>query len=123
MLYGRDWWRHEAARHGSDWNGIMGLRASVAPLACATCGAAPCANPDFCAQCHLADQKARRRQRINGAEQRSTPQATIEAIMFCIRERGLAALKEPANVERLSRCNPTALAEIDKRVTKLRIGQ
>src|SRR5262245_46721280 len=30
----REWWRREAARLGSDWNGLMELRASVAPLAC-----------------------------------------------------------------------------------------
>jgi hypothetical protein len=34
-----------------------------------------------------------------------TPQATIEAIMHSVRERGLGALKEPANIERLVRCN------------------
>jgi len=36
----------------------MELRASVAPLACSVCGAAPCVNPSFCAACHLADQQA-----------------------------------------------------------------
>jgi hypothetical protein len=31
----------------------------------------------------------------------STPQTTVEAIMVAVRERGLAALKDAANVERL----------------------
>jgi hypothetical protein len=51
---------------------------------------------------------------------RPTPQTTIEAILYCIRERGLAALKEPANVERLSRCDRVAKAEIDRRIELLR---
>jgi hypothetical protein len=50
---------------------------------------------------------------------RPTPQATIEAIMYCIRTRGPGALKEPANIERLRRCDKAALAEIDARMSKL----
>jgi hypothetical protein len=49
-----------------------------------------------------------------------TPQATIEAIMFAIRARGVAALKEPATKERLSRCDASALAQIDQRITKFK---
>jgi hypothetical protein len=48
-----------------------------------------------------------------------TPQVTVEAIMHCVRERGLAALEEPENIERLLRCDPAALAEINKRVEAL----
>jgi hypothetical protein len=48
-----------------------------------------------------------------------TPQATIEAIMHCIRTHGLAALKEPVNLERLSRCDAAAKAEIERRIAKL----
>jgi hypothetical protein len=47
-----------------------------------------------------------------------TPQSTIEAIMWCVRERGLAALDESANVERLSRCDEAARAEIERRCAK-----
>ena len=32
----------------------------------------------------------------------SIGQSTVEAILYCVRTRGLAALKEPANEERLS---------------------
>ena len=53
----REWWRREAARLGSDWNGIMELRASVGPLAWSVCGAVP-RNRSFCAACRLADQQA-----------------------------------------------------------------
>jgi hypothetical protein len=48
-----------------------------------------------------------------------TPRTTIEAIMCCVRQRGSQALHEPANIERLSRCDDAAIAEIDARITKL----
>ena len=38
--------------------------------------------------------------------------------MHAVRARGLKALKEPADVERLSRCDDAALAEIDARLKK-----
>jgi len=53
---------------------------------------------------------------LNVPSHRSTPQVVVEAIMACVCERGLAALKEPANVERLSRCDKTARAEIERRI-------
>jgi hypothetical protein len=49
---------------------------------------------------------------------RPTPQVTVEAIMYAVRQRGVAALKEPANIERLSRCDAAALAQIDTRLKK-----
>jgi hypothetical protein len=55
---------------------------------------------------------------LNDPGTRPTPQATIEAIMYCVRARGLAALKEPANLERLSRCDAAAIAQLDRRLTK-----
>jgi hypothetical protein len=39
--------------------------------------------------------------------------------MFCVRERGLAALEEPKNIERLSRCDVSARAEINRRIAAL----
>jgi hypothetical protein len=53
---------------------------------------------------------------------RPTPQVTIEAIMLCVRERGLGALQEPANLERLARCDASAIAQIDTRVAKIKGG-
>lgn len=50
---------------------------------------------------------------------RRTPQVTIEAILYCVRERGLAALQEPANLKNLSRCDEAARAQINKRIAKL----
>jgi hypothetical protein len=53
------------------------------------------------------------------SEQRSTPQTTIEAVMYSVRERGIGTLKEPANIERLSRCDEAARAQINERIERL----
>ena len=53
-------WQHESQHRGSDWNGLMRLRASLAPLTCDICGAAPCLNPGFCRLCRQGDAKAAR---------------------------------------------------------------
>lgn len=50
---------------------------------------------------------------------RPTPQTTVEAIMVAVRERGLAALEEAANVERLVRCDQVARRQINERITRL----
>jgi hypothetical protein len=51
---------------------------------------------------------------------RSTQQTVIEAIMVAVRARGIEALKEPETKERLERCDTDALAEIERRIVKLR---
>ena len=43
----------------------------------------------------------------------------IEAVMYCVRARGLGALKERANLDRLRQCDATAQTEIDRRIDKL----
>jgi hypothetical protein len=48
-----------------------------------------------------------------------TPQTLIEAIMCSVRARGLPALKEGATLERLSRCDASALDAVDQRIAKL----
>jgi hypothetical protein len=88
---------------------------------CDICGAPPSANRDFCRTCRAFDRKvaAAQRQSVPAAEERRTPQVTIEAIMFGVRARGLAALKEPDNLERLRRCDQRARAEINERIDRL----
>jgi hypothetical protein len=49
----------------------------------------------------------------------STPQTTIEAVMYCVRERGLAALREPANQQRLMTLDDAARVEVNWRIAKL----
>jgi hypothetical protein len=115
---------------------------------CHTCGSDPCVNPSFCrlsrrADAQFAAERKAGRQResaeilrarrllaqdvplgqawfeVNDPRTRPTPQVTIDAILYCVRERGVAALKEPANVERLARCDAAAKAQIDKGIGKL----
>lgn len=57
---------------------------------------------------------------FNDPQNRPTPQVTVEAIMFCVRTRGLKALAEPANVARLRDCDDRARTEIAQRTAKLK---
>jgi hypothetical protein len=50
---------------------------------------------------------------------RPTPQATIEAIMFCVRDRGISALKAPENIVRLRTCDRAARTQINNRIARL----
>jgi hypothetical protein len=54
--------------------------------------------------------------RLNDAHRFPTPQSTVEAIVYCVHRRGVDALKVPANVERLSRCDAAARKEINERI-------
>ena len=48
-----------------------------------------------------------------------TAQLTIDAILFCVRERGLAALHETANRARLAECDAAAREQINQRIDRL----
>jgi hypothetical protein len=116
--------------------------------ACRSCGVNPCVNRGFCAAARRADaqlaaeRKAGRQREsvnilrarrlladgislerawheVNDPRDHPTPQVTIEAVMYCVRQRGLVALKEPENIERLSRCDAAAREQINRRVEKL----
>ena len=52
-----------------------------------------------------------------------TPQTTVRAILYAISARGVNALNDSATLERLTRCDDAAIAEIDARVSKLRGGR
>jgi hypothetical protein len=56
---------------------------------------------------------------LNDPRRHPTPQVVIEAIMLAVRERGVAALREPANLERLARCDRRARNEINRRITTM----
>jgi hypothetical protein len=56
---------------------------------------------------------------LNDSRNRPTSRFTINAVVHSVRERGLSALKEPANLERLSRCDAAAKTEINERIEKL----
>jgi hypothetical protein len=86
---------------------------------CSICGCGLCATPGFCRMCRKVDRKAAER-RCRPVNNRSpTPQTVIEAVMYCVRARGLGALKEQPNLDRLRQCDATAQTEIDRRIDKL----
>jgi hypothetical protein len=116
------------------------MHAHVKPVACSTCGCSPCSSPGFCRLCREVDGKAALRTEpdhdlppawdtmsVGGLldelnRHRPTPQSTIEAIMHCVRKRGVAALNEPANVERLKRCDEAAIREVNARIERMTKG-
>jgi hypothetical protein len=68
----------------------------------------------------------RRRRKRDGAQARNAPRKTDQLRRSRsrrfggVRERGLGALKEPANCERLGRCDEAARAELHRRLAGLR---
>jgi hypothetical protein len=57
---------------------------------------------------------------LNHPSRFPTPQSTIDAILYCVRTRGIAALEEPNIKERLSRCDETATKQIHERIERMR---
>ena len=49
----------------------------------------------------------------------ATARATIEAMWQSIQEKGVEALADPDNQDRLRRCDAAAIAEINRRITEL----
>jgi hypothetical protein len=110
-------------------------------MTCSICGADPCVNSSFCRTCHDADQRKAKapprklaqlrrlmgddvslnaaRAELSNPRNRPTPKATIDAVVFAVRKRGLSALKEPATIERLERCDASAKAEINQQIEQL----
>jgi hypothetical protein len=56
---------------------------------------------------------------LNDPRNHPTPQSIVEAVLHCVRERGIEALKEPVNVERLTRCDAAAKAQIEARIARI----
>jgi hypothetical protein len=51
---------------------------------------------------------------------RATPGTTIEAIKVAVRDRGVAALKEPATRERMQRCDAAARADVERWLSRFK---
>jgi hypothetical protein len=85
---------------------------------CRGCGQNPCVNPSFCTACDREERAHPRRLYTEYLRDLPTPKTVIDAVVFCVRHRGIAALKEPANVERLSRCDEWARTEINRQVER-----
>jgi hypothetical protein len=126
--HNRRWWAVEARRIDTDWSTILRQHSAAIenallhmPVTCDTCGWTPCANVSFCHASRIADARlARQRQQWQHLNsRRPAPESTVQAILHCVRERGVRALKEPANIERLRRCDAAAMAKIDARLAKL----
>jgi hypothetical protein len=60
---------------------------------------------------------------LNAPSNRSTPQVVVEAIWQCVRERGLDAVNEPKNKQRLESCDARARAQLTRRIERLRGGK
>jgi transposase len=88
--------------------------------ACPTCGASPCIIPSFCAACRDADRR-QLKAHFEGEKQRSgASQATVEALMWSLRERGTKALEEPGTKRRLSELNNQQVIEVGNRLQRLK---
>lgn len=99
----REWWRLEARRVGSDWPSILKTYA-VAVRGWRIL--------------HDVDQDEQPSACLS-ADHLLCISSTIETIMCAVRARGVPALKEPANIERLSRCDAAARKEINRRIESL----
>jgi hypothetical protein len=87
------------------------------PAYCYVCGCSPCQNPTFCAICIEQDSKPRPKQPKR--KPRPTPEVTIDAVMYCVRERGLSVLKEPDNLARLKTFDDAARERLNRFIAKL----
>jgi hypothetical protein len=123
VLHDLAWWAAERERVGTDWRGILPtvLRDLKVVTPCDVCGCEPCQLPTFCGLAREADARAhQQRQSSKPASPRPTPALTVEAIKQTVRDRGVAALKEPDTRERLGRCDVSGRAEIDKWLTRFK---
>jgi hypothetical protein len=105
--FDREWWQREARRCGFDWEGLIGLHLDVLQRF-------ELIEADVC-DCTRPSPKPRTK-----PKPRPTPQTTIEAILYCVGERGPNALHEPENIERLRQCDTAGIAEINTRMAKLK---
>jgi hypothetical protein len=103
----RDWWAAKAERESFDWPAVMTLALDIV--------SSTMFETDFERACRLAEQQRKPPTPVK-PKPRPTPQTTIEAILYCVRARGLKALEEPANVERLSRCDEAAKEQVNRRI-------
>jgi hypothetical protein len=117
-------------------NMIDVARRSAMQFECRICGRAPCQSAGFCRLCRAADRKAAtakpeieqlralmddsvsvdRAYATNGG----AATATIEALLFGLRERGTTTLKEPGLLARLAQLSNDQLIEVAERLQRLK---
>jgi hypothetical protein len=93
-----------------------------APFMCDICGLTPCASRSFCRVCREADRKHTAKLATPKQEPRPTPVSIVDALIYCIKSRGVDALKEPGNIEWLAQCDEQARARVNKFVAKISRG-
>jgi hypothetical protein len=116
------WWRQEAARTGTEWPALLVKRLLELESLCIELQERVAVLEDERSPfARIVEAAPQRQAAICQAERRPrpTPEAVIEAIMYCVRTRRPKALDEPGNQERLRQCDNAALAEIDRRMAKL----
>jgi hypothetical protein len=120
-LHDLAWWVAERERVGTDWPSLLlnVVRALGLVTPCPTCGSEPCPLPSFCQLAREADNRSSTSDFKSRLRPHPTPLALVEAIKQSVRDRGVTALKESANRERLSQCDNAARAEIDRWVARL----
>ena len=100
----------DRARSAIRGNAMTAAAMAAVQFACDVCGSEPCLTPGFCQTCRAADARVRQQRPTENAS-RPTPRTTIEAIVFCVRERGPQALHEQ---EPLSGCSAATPAREPK---------
>jgi hypothetical protein len=117
------WWAAKAERAGTDWDSLLASHLSVLAL----CGLIERKPSSFELACRRADARElssdgqlKERIGLDDKRRRPTPIATVEAIKQSVRNRGLAALKEPTTRGRLAGCDVAARAEIDRWLTRFK---
>ena len=76
-------------------------------------------NKSFEALCDEAEALARRKPAPKPVRMRATPQTVVDAVVWSVRENGIAALDSDNNKRRLGLCDERAIAEINRRITAL----
>ena len=93
---------------------MIGAGARSAQVVYGICRSALCSRPRF----SYVHARAGKERIPSERRSRPTPRTTIEAILWCVRERGGRALHEPANIERLLRCDSAAKTEINEFIAR-----
>jgi hypothetical protein len=57
---------------------------------------------------------------LNHPSRFATPQTVVDAIIYSVRSRGIAALEEPNIKERLASCDAAATKQIRERIERMR---
>jgi hypothetical protein len=90
-----------------------------ATFMCDVCGQTPCASRSFCRVCREADRKHAARVATPKPETRPTPVSIVDALVYCIKSRGVDALKEPANAIWFAQCDEDAKERIDRFIKRV----